>query len=703
MACVLLLPLLVKVAAVDDPALAPGSVAPIKIEPNGRLRADVLAHHKAWYARAIIAPFKARSKGAKWETEALLFAQDSADACYFIPAKVHGRFAPLYEKGRNAIQAGCDDPLIVYLFERLQFQLDEDQPRAKAAFRSLFDKAQHRDDLGSGLLSLLGKELVVILGKAEYDEQVAQKACEWIRAAFKDGTFGPDDGELFLQYQFDPNWLGVSPRMPDLLSALYKVAPFPDWVMHNLRGQIESRLGWSSRGGDLAYKVTPAGWTGFAEHMDKAREEFVEAWKLRPDQPEAAAQMIDVTMAAGGKDGETVRIWFDRAVAAQFDYWPAYTRLLWAYRPRWGGSIGQMFAFGKVCADTKRYETDVPHGLYEATGDIIHELPDWRPFFRQPEVAKPIIELSKALAVEPTREFERSARESLVAIYAWICGDFSLAEKTLASLTKLDPNALARFPELDLNERMLRQNVALMASPARGNYEQAESAYQRGDLKAAREACKQAAELTDTPFVRALIASRLAVIDVEESLSTGKWVKLTPAPELLEWTVQNGDWTANAEGALINHGENATAFIYHQARVGPEFEMRADFELSEKPDFDRECGIGFGFHKKTEKLWTICQVEKHGDAENARLLDRSYSSGVESHPVKLRPKSQIFVRGSGGKITFECNGERVFDNIAPGSGSTGPQDGRVGIGAYYFLRGNTTLITNIEVRKLNLP
>ena len=709
-AIVVFLPLIAKVAAVDDvssisviAAAGNVNVPPIKVEPHGRLRVDVLAHHRIWYERVLIAPFKARCQGAKWETQALKFAEDAADDCYLSPGKVRAKFAPLYEEGSKAIEAGCDDPLILYLFERLQFRLDENQPRAKAAFRALFDKALHREDLGPGFASLLGKELAMLLGKDDYDEQVVQKACDSIRLAFKDGTFGPEDGEIFLQYQFDPSWLGLSRKMPEILASLYKDAPFPDWVMHTLRGHIESRLGWSARGGDWAYKVKPEGWKGFAEHMEKAREEFVEAWKARPEQPEAATQMIDITMAAGGQGDETVRLWFDRAVAAQFDYWPAYTNILWAYRPRWGGSIEQMFAFGKACAATKRYETDVPHGLYEAVGDIIHDLPDWRTFLRQPEVAKPIIELSKALALEPTRAYERPARESLLAIYAWMCGDFSLAETTLASIPKLDPNALARFPKLGLNERMLRQEVAVMASPAKRDYERAETAYQSGELRLARDAFKLAAELATTPVPRAFMASRLAVIEAEESLATGKWVKLTPTPELLEWTVQSGDWTANAEGTLINQGANGSAFIYFQARVGPEFEMRADFELSEKPDSNRECGLGFGFRGKEEKLWTLCQVEKYGNSEMGRLLDRNFSSGVEARPAKLRSKSQIFVRGSGGKVTFECNGERIFDNVEPGSASTGPRDGRVGIGAYYFMRGNTTLISNIEVRRLNTP
>ncbi len=42
--------------------------------------------------------------------------------------------------------------------------------------------------------------------------------------------------------------------------------------------------------------------------------------------------------------GEDARTWFDRAVAAQFDYWPAYQARLVFLQPRWGGSYEEDLA-----------------------------------------------------------------------------------------------------------------------------------------------------------------------------------------------------------------------------------------------------------------------------------------------------------------------------------------------------------------------
>src|SRR4030095_12205638 len=115
-------------------------------------------------------------------------------------------------------------------------------------------------------------------------------------------------------------------------------------------------------------------------------------WKLRPDMPFAASQMITVAMAGAGEESETMRLWFDRAVAAQYDYDEAYTSMLWGLLPRWGGTHVRMLAFGGACARTRRFDTAIPADLNTAARQIANELPDWRPLLRQPEMRKLLME-----------------------------------------------------------------------------------------------------------------------------------------------------------------------------------------------------------------------------------------------------------------------------------------------------------------------
>jgi hypothetical protein len=78
-------------------------------------------------------------------------------------------------------------------------------------------------------------------------------------------------------------------------------------------------------------------------------------------------------MGAGESLNEKERDWFDKAVAAQFDYEPAYSSYLWASRPRWAGRSGGMYDFGVECAGTHRYDTRVPRFYMRVLHDIASE------------------------------------------------------------------------------------------------------------------------------------------------------------------------------------------------------------------------------------------------------------------------------------------------------------------------------------------
>jgi tetratricopeptide (TPR) repeat protein len=122
--------------------------------------------------------------------------------------------------------------------------------------------------------------------------------------------------------------------------------------------------------------VTEAGWKGFEENIEKARQHLLEAWKINPKYPEAASRMITVAMVTAGN--EEVLTWLDRALAAQVDYEPAYSFALNALRPRWGGSHELTLAMGDRAVATKCYGTNVPVKLFWAAKDIADDADgDW--------------------------------------------------------------------------------------------------------------------------------------------------------------------------------------------------------------------------------------------------------------------------------------------------------------------------------------
>jgi hypothetical protein len=153
------------------------------------------------------------------------------------------------------------------------------------------------------------------------------------------------------------------------------------WLQDMLAGENAITAAWKARGNGWASSVSEEGWQGFADGLVKARQHLTKAWKLHPHYPEAPTRMIQVVMGEDDSSGETVRLWFDRAVSGQLDYMPAYDQLVWALLPRWGGSLEEVYDFGVECLATKRFDTDVPLRYYNAVWQLANREGDiaiWR-------------------------------------------------------------------------------------------------------------------------------------------------------------------------------------------------------------------------------------------------------------------------------------------------------------------------------------
>ena len=161
---------------------------------------------------------------------------------------------------------------------------------------------------------------------------------------------------------------------------------------------------WTSlgpgEGGDTADAVSEAGWEKFGEHMKRARDLLVAAWRTQPDRPEPASHMIAVAMA--GHADESPRVWFDRAVAAEMDYPPAYLNLSNSLLPRWGGSPQEMVRFGLDCLRTQRFDTRVPLQLFTQVLAVENETGRTDRFWRNPQVYAKLTEMFDGYEKMPT-------------------------------------------------------------------------------------------------------------------------------------------------------------------------------------------------------------------------------------------------------------------------------------------------------------
>ena len=140
---------------------------------------------------------------------------------------------------------------------------------------------------------------------------------------------------------------------------LFMKSKLPEWARLTLAGTTHYKWGWNAGGKGFGIPK-PNGTAIMAQQLKDARTKLTKAWELMPAVPYAATTMLRVAGVGGLQEGETLRLWLDRATAAVFDCKVAHSEFLAMSRPYWRGSFSELMAFGKVCADTKRYDSELP-------------------------------------------------------------------------------------------------------------------------------------------------------------------------------------------------------------------------------------------------------------------------------------------------------------------------------------------------------
>lgn len=227
-----------------------------------------------------------------------------------------------------------------------------------------------------------------------------------------------------------------------------------------LLGSWEIEEAWKARGSGWASSVTPEGWQGMKEHLAKARQLLMAAAAAEPQVSFAAGQMITVCMGQDRSGEESS--WFKKAVSSIPDYPTAWSNMLYASTPRWGGSHAEMLALGQAALDTRRFDTDVPWSYLTAVWAIDEDLNregDGKPhdlsIWRKLQVWRSIESLFDGYLVSPTMsEAKKHYNRILFGAYAVRCGQstagFSRLKKEIMTADELA--MAARVAGIPLNE-----------------------------------------------------------------------------------------------------------------------------------------------------------------------------------------------------------------------------------------------------------
>jgi hypothetical protein len=267
---------------------------------------------------------------------------------------------------KAAIDAGCDDPMVSYVFARssaVQQGVSPEEARLllRAAASALAGSGYppYRraaglylaglSDASSGRPAIAQRDFAAVLDllpeSVEKDEHTAFWEERWFDALM----------ELIRGYRM----LGREPQAAHAkVDAALEKIPELKALRLKVRGVFLVNLGWEVRTTRFADQVGRERLEKFAGYLEEARKAFEESWELRPGDAKVASNLLDIDKAIGG-DRATMERWFERAMKADGNNYAACLTKLDCLDPKWHGTDEEMIAFGRACRATGNWRTGI--------------------------------------------------------------------------------------------------------------------------------------------------------------------------------------------------------------------------------------------------------------------------------------------------------------------------------------------------------
>ncbi|HWD91102.1 MAG TPA: DUF4034 domain-containing protein [Verrucomicrobiae bacterium] len=277
-----------------------------------------------------------------------------------------------------AVNAGCNDPLINYVY--IKFSMS--QTNSREAFEAAFCKTVR--DMDNSTYPPIRRfyaaaraldQIYFTYGTNSFRHpehfEMLEDMVGQMEASLRDKTMPASEAYEVAQLALhltsgNANNHQTAYRVIETQSSKNWPDAYSTWL---LKGRHYIDEAWKARGSGYADSVTAEGLIGFSNNLAIAQESLEHAWKLDPHQSDIADEMITVMLGQGG-GRDRMELWFNRAMEANTNDYVACNRKLYYLEPKWYGSDEDELAFGRECVQSTNWGGDVPLTLVDAHSDI---------------------------------------------------------------------------------------------------------------------------------------------------------------------------------------------------------------------------------------------------------------------------------------------------------------------------------------------
>jgi len=437
--------------------------------------------------------------------------------------------------------------------------------------------------------------------------------------------------------------------------------------------------------------------------MTRAERALTNAWRLRPDLPQAPARMIYVAM--GQSDADAMRLWFDRSLAAQLDYESAWHYFRWGLRPRWHGSAEALLALGHQALATGRFDTDVPRKLFDCVSDVESDmdLPPGKHIYGRPDIWPALASMYEGYISAESKTYEQNWWRSAYSVVAFLSGKLDVARSQMEALNwSPDERSLTGWGR-DLS--LLPMEIAAKTSPVSAKVLLADAERESGRTDMALRFYREQRSATNLDQRSArFIEHRIAVLEFEEQLRAEKTVSFIPkSTNDLNWVFFRGEALSLANDELEIRSGPGGHFLYSRARVGPNFEIKGEFELVRTSNKEFQGGLIVGIPEFEQyDQWYGFRIKRNSFEGDVVSFAEGWTSRQRVKKVSLNSQRNSFrlVMGENKFIAW-VNDELVFSSEKlPSKIRIPPKEIQVGIGAFNDMNETVIRYRNLQLRKL---
>jgi hypothetical protein len=296
-----------------------------------------------------------------------------------------------------AVQLGCNDPMVNYLF--IKFAMD--QTNSKEAYAVAFLKTA--DDMQKSQYPTIRKFYASLRTSEQFkylangNPQTPPEVHRYRRLAITNLADSLKDkfmpvGEVDDACHEMLGALNTNKKQYEDCYNLIENSLSNNWpdkhVVWLLKGEACVRKAWFARGYGYADAVQPEGWELFFEYFTQAELALKKAWQLNTNDERIPTQMISVAEGQQ-KSRDEMELWFNRAMAINPNCFEACKYKLHYLYPQWYGSREEMVNFGRQCVASTNWGGTVPLILVDAHSEYSLFLKDSEEkshYWKMPEV-----------------------------------------------------------------------------------------------------------------------------------------------------------------------------------------------------------------------------------------------------------------------------------------------------------------------------